>query len=117
MLATMDWVQWYNEDRIHSYSADMPPRKYEEIHYQALETGKTNEQFTDIAASRLAGANHQDLRAISAAAGQSLSTALAALAWSSLATQIASRFSVSWMRSLGGLILSRLVRSDVSWHT
>ena len=40
MLATMDWVQWYNEDRIHSYSADMPPRKYEEIYYQALQTGK-----------------------------------------------------------------------------
>jgi len=40
MLATMDWVQWYNEDRIHSYSGDMPPRKYEEIYYQALETGK-----------------------------------------------------------------------------
>ena len=40
MLATMDWVQWYNEDRIHSYSADMPPRKYEEIYYQALESGK-----------------------------------------------------------------------------
>ena len=40
MLATMDWVQWYNEDRIHSYSGDMPPRKYEEIYYQALESGK-----------------------------------------------------------------------------
>jgi putative transposase len=40
MLATMDWVQWYNEDRIHSYSGDMPPRKYEEIYYQALQTGK-----------------------------------------------------------------------------
>jgi putative transposase len=40
MLATMDWVQWYNEDRIHSYSGDMPPKKYEEIYYQALQTGK-----------------------------------------------------------------------------
>ena len=40
MLATMDWVQWYNEDRIHSYSGDMPPKRYEEIYYQALETGK-----------------------------------------------------------------------------
>ncbi len=29
MLATMDWVQWYNEERIHSYSGDMPPKKYE----------------------------------------------------------------------------------------
>ena len=40
MLATMDWVQWYNEDRIHSYSGDMPPRKCEEIYYQALASGK-----------------------------------------------------------------------------
>jgi putative transposase len=40
MLATMDWVQWYNEDRIHSYSGDMPPKKYEEIYYAALESGK-----------------------------------------------------------------------------
>jgi transposase InsO family protein len=40
MLATMDWVQWYNEDRIHSYSGDIPPKKYEEIYYQALESGK-----------------------------------------------------------------------------
>jgi putative transposase len=40
MLATMDWVQWYNEDRIHSYSGDIPPKKYEEIYYDALESGK-----------------------------------------------------------------------------
>ena len=40
MLATMDWVQWYNEIRIHSYSGDIPPRKYEEIYYEALESGK-----------------------------------------------------------------------------
>lgn len=26
MLATMDWVQWYNEVRIHSYSGDIPPK-------------------------------------------------------------------------------------------
>ena len=38
--ATQDWVQWYNEDRIHSYSGDMPPKKYEEIYYRALESGK-----------------------------------------------------------------------------
>ena len=40
MLATMDWVQWYNEERIHSYSGDMPPKKYEEMYYKALESGK-----------------------------------------------------------------------------
>ena len=40
MLATMDWVQWYNEERIHSYSGDIPPKKYEEAYYQALDSGK-----------------------------------------------------------------------------
>jgi len=40
MLATMDWVQWYNEERIHSYSGDIPPKKYEEAYYKALESGK-----------------------------------------------------------------------------
>lgn len=32
--------KWYDEDRIRSYSSDMPPRKYEEIYYQALDTAK-----------------------------------------------------------------------------
>jgi putative transposase len=41
MLATMDWVQRYNEERIHSYSGDIPPKKYEEAYYyQALESGR-----------------------------------------------------------------------------
>ena len=39
MLATMDWVSWYNEDRLHSYFGDMPPKEYEEIYYKALESG------------------------------------------------------------------------------
>jgi putative transposase len=42
MVATMDWVQWYNEIRLHSYSADMPPKEYEEIFYKALVSGKLN---------------------------------------------------------------------------
>lgn len=40
MVATADWVHWYNEVRLHSYSADMPPKEYEEIYYKALESGK-----------------------------------------------------------------------------
>ena len=40
MLATMDWVSWYNGDRLHSYCGDMPPKEYEEIHYKVLESGK-----------------------------------------------------------------------------
>jgi len=40
MIATADWVQWYNEVRFHSYSGDMPPGMYEEICYKALDAGK-----------------------------------------------------------------------------
>ena len=40
MLATMDWVQWYNEYRIHSYSGDISEQPDQEFYYQALETGK-----------------------------------------------------------------------------
>ena len=40
MVATADWVHWYNEVRLHSYSGDMPPKEYEEIYYKALESGK-----------------------------------------------------------------------------
>jgi putative transposase len=40
MIATMDWVSWYNEDRLHSYCGDMPPKEFEEIYYKALESGK-----------------------------------------------------------------------------
>ena len=40
MVATADWVHWYNEIRIHSYCGDMPPKMYEEIYYEALRSGK-----------------------------------------------------------------------------
>ena len=39
MVATGDWVQWYNEERIHSYAGDMPPKKYEEMYCKALASG------------------------------------------------------------------------------
>ncbi|WP_301178318.1 IS3 family transposase, partial [Actinomadura geliboluensis] len=29
-LATMEWVAWYNTERIHSYCGNIPPREYEE---------------------------------------------------------------------------------------
>jgi putative transposase len=38
--ATMDWVHWYNEVRLHSYCGDMPPKECEEIHYERLASGK-----------------------------------------------------------------------------
>jgi putative transposase len=39
MMATMEWVSWYNE-RIHSYCGDMAPKKFEELYYKALDSGK-----------------------------------------------------------------------------
>jgi len=57
MVATADWVRWYNEVRIHSYSGDMPPKMYEEIYYKALASGKLGTSFADMRASRLAGAD------------------------------------------------------------
>jgi transposase InsO family protein len=40
MLATMDWVSWYNEERLHSYCGDIPPKELEESYYKALESAK-----------------------------------------------------------------------------
>ena len=40
MIGTADWVRWYNEERIHSYCGDMPPKEYEEIYYKARASGK-----------------------------------------------------------------------------
>ena len=40
MIATADWVHWYNEIRIHSYSADMSPKMYEESYLKWLASGK-----------------------------------------------------------------------------
>jgi putative transposase len=40
IAATAGWVQWYNEDRLHSYCGDMPPKEYEESYYKALASGK-----------------------------------------------------------------------------
>lgn len=33
-LATMDWVWWYNTQRLHSACDDIPPKEYEENYYK-----------------------------------------------------------------------------------
>jgi putative transposase len=40
MIATMEWVSWYNEERIHSYCGDIAPEKFEELYYKAQESAK-----------------------------------------------------------------------------
>ncbi len=32
-LATMEWVDWYNHDRLHSHCGDIPPIEYEDLFY------------------------------------------------------------------------------------
>ena len=32
-MATMEWVAWYNNERLHSTCGDIPPKEFEENHY------------------------------------------------------------------------------------
>ena len=33
---TFDWVNWYNNDRLHSYLSTIPPEEYEQNYYARL---------------------------------------------------------------------------------
>lgn len=37
-LATLTWVDWYNNRRLHGSIGDLPPTEYETIHYRSLQT-------------------------------------------------------------------------------
>lgn len=37
-IATMEWVAWYNTERIHSYCGNIPPQEYEEAFYRSRGT-------------------------------------------------------------------------------
>ena len=37
-LATLSWVHWFNEDRLHGHCKDVPPAEYEAAFYAALQT-------------------------------------------------------------------------------
>jgi putative transposase len=36
-IATMEWVSWYNSERLHSYCGNVPPKEYEEAFYRSRE--------------------------------------------------------------------------------
>jgi putative transposase len=38
-LATLSWVHWFNEDRLHSHCDDVPPAEFEAAFYAAQQTG------------------------------------------------------------------------------
>ncbi|WP_208028779.1 hypothetical protein [Rhabdothermincola sediminis] len=37
-LATLSWMHWFNEDRLHSYCDDVPPAELEAALYAAQQT-------------------------------------------------------------------------------
>jgi putative transposase len=40
-LATLGWVHWHNNQRLHGYLGDIPPAEFEAAFYDQLETDKT----------------------------------------------------------------------------
>jgi putative transposase len=40
-LATPEWVDWYNHERLHSGSGDAPPVEYESLHLKKIERQET----------------------------------------------------------------------------
>jgi putative transposase len=39
-LATLAWVQWFNERRLHGAIGDIPPAEHEAIHYRQQQQSK-----------------------------------------------------------------------------
>ena len=40
-LATLSWVHWFNEQRLHGHCDDVPPAEFEAAHYAAQQTAPT----------------------------------------------------------------------------
>ena len=40
-LATLSWVSWFNEDRLHSYCGDVPPAEFEAAFYAAQQADQS----------------------------------------------------------------------------
>jgi putative transposase len=38
MLARLDWVAWYNKERLHSACGHIPPEEFEESYYTRQES-------------------------------------------------------------------------------
>jgi putative transposase len=39
-MATMEWVAWYNNERLHSYCGGIPPKEYEESFHKTQKAAK-----------------------------------------------------------------------------
>jgi putative transposase len=42
-LATLEWVDWFNNRRLHSACSDVPPVEYEQQHYRQIAAPETLE--------------------------------------------------------------------------
>jgi putative transposase len=40
-LATLSWVHWFNEERLHGHCGDIPPAEFEAAHYAAQQAAPT----------------------------------------------------------------------------
>ncbi|MFL5901634.1 MAG: transposase [Solirubrobacterales bacterium] len=40
-LATLEWVDWYNHERLHSGAGNAPPAEYESLHLKKIERQQT----------------------------------------------------------------------------
>lgn len=40
-LATLEWIDWYNNSRLHSYCGDVPPAEHEATYYAEITTAPT----------------------------------------------------------------------------
>ena len=96
MVATADWVHWYNDDRIHSYAGDMPPKKYEEIYYKALAIRYSLGKFASIGASRLAGADQGAAECSVTGAAPIGQASVCTVTWQPAGTQPNVLFTVPW---------------------
>ena len=44
MFAIVEWINWYNERRLHSSIGDVPPKEYEERWYRQNEDADAREK-------------------------------------------------------------------------
>jgi putative transposase len=42
-LATLEWVDWFNNHRLHSACGNVPPAEYEQQHYRSITAPETLE--------------------------------------------------------------------------
>ncbi|MDN3360192.1 IS3 family transposase [Actinomadura sp. DC4] len=47
-IATMEWVAWYNSERLHSYCGGIPPKEFEESFYKSQESTKITSRIQAI---------------------------------------------------------------------